>query len=275
MNTASCEQFATGATSSARRWSGSGTPVPPTRHNAPRSRHRRIGPASSRSPGCRPPICALTRPTCCAMREKPTPPSSAQPASPSQRCATTAPSTTSCCSMRAHRDPRHASRHRPGHHLPAPSGDLDTGLQRHGGGCRRLLLRRGARSRRGRLAVLDLPVPFAEPLQRSRRAPRSVTRNVTTPWEPHASALLSPGTEPPSVRRFLRLFGLNHVHHGIDQRQVSERLREVTELTTGVRVEFLRVELERAGERKQLLAQPARPRVLGTAARIPLRSTRR
>jgi hypothetical protein len=48
--------------------------------------------------------------------------------------------------------------------------------------------------------------------------PQVRAQNVTTPWEAHASALPSPGTEPPSVRRFLRLFGLNHVHHGIDQR---------------------------------------------------------
>jgi acetyl esterase/lipase len=59
MNTASYEQFATGY-----------------------SPHRRIRPAPSRSPGCRPPICVSIRPMCCATREKPTPPSSAQQASP-------------------------------------------------------------------------------------------------------------------------------------------------------------------------------------------------
>jgi acetyl esterase/lipase len=78
MNTASYEQFATGYYLTRKRCSGSGTPIPPIRHSAPRSPHHRIRPTPRRSPGCRPPICASTRPTYCAMREKPTPPSSDQ-----------------------------------------------------------------------------------------------------------------------------------------------------------------------------------------------------
>lgn len=81
MNTASYEQFATGyyLTRKAMEWFWDA--YTPTRRSAPRSPHRRIRPASSRSPGCRPPICVSMRLTRCVMREKPTPPSSAQRAS--------------------------------------------------------------------------------------------------------------------------------------------------------------------------------------------------
>jgi acetyl esterase/lipase len=82
MNTASYEQFATGyyLSRKAMEWLWDAYTTDPAQRA--RSRHHRIKPASSRSPGFRPPICALTRPTCCAMREKPTLPSSAQRASP-------------------------------------------------------------------------------------------------------------------------------------------------------------------------------------------------
>jgi acetyl esterase len=82
MNTASYEQFATGYYLARKAMQWFWDAYTTTRHSAPSSPHRRIRPASSRSPGCRPPICASMRPMCCATREKPTPPSSAQQASP-------------------------------------------------------------------------------------------------------------------------------------------------------------------------------------------------
>jgi hypothetical protein len=57
-----------------------------------------------------------------------------------------------------------------------------------------------------------------------------------------------------SYRRLHRLLGLDHVHHGVDERQVGERLREVAEVSAPLRVDFLGVELERARVRQQLLA---------------------
>ena len=46
-------------------------------------------------------------------------------------------------------------------------------------------------------------------------------------------------------------FELDHVQHGIDQRQMCEGLREVAELLTGVRVDLLTVQIERTGEGQQ------------------------
>jgi hypothetical protein len=45
------------------------------------------------------------------------------------------------------------------------------------------------------------------------------------------------------------------VHERVDEREVGEGLREVAELPSGVRVDFRRVQQERAGE--QLLTQRA------------------
>ena len=57
------------------------------------------------------------------------------------------------------------------------------------------------------------------------------------------------------MTRRLRLLGSDHVHHGVDQRQVGEGLRKVSEMPTGAMVDLLRVELERAGVPEQSLAQ--------------------
>ena len=54
---------------------------------------------------------------------------------------------------------------------------------------------------------------------------------------------------------FGSFLGADHVDHGVDQRQVCERLREVTQMATGVRVDLLRVQLERAREPEQTLAE--------------------
>src|SRR4051794_33756954 len=51
--------------------------------------------------------------------------------------------------------------------------------------------------------------------------------------------------------------GVDHVHQGVDQRQVRERVWEVTEVAAGVRVEVLRVQAERARVGQQPLAQLA------------------
>src|SRR3981189_2319798 len=49
--------------------------------------------------------------------------------------------------------------------------------------------------------------------------------------------------------------GVDHMHHGVDQRQVGKRLREIAEVPAAARVDLLGIELQRAGVRKQLLAQ--------------------
>jgi acetyl esterase/lipase len=82
MNTASYEQFATGyyLIRKAMEWFWDAyTTNPAQRAEITASPNQA---SVEQVPGCRPPICALTRPTCCAMREKPMPPSSAQLVSP-------------------------------------------------------------------------------------------------------------------------------------------------------------------------------------------------
>ncbi len=56
------------------------------------------------------------------------------------------------------------------------------------------------------------------------------------------------------------LVGADHVHDGVDQRQVRERLREVAQVPARLRVDLLGVEPERAGVAEQALAQ--RPRAV-------------
>ena len=50
-------------------------------------------------------------------------------------------------------------------------------------------------------------------------------------------------------------FQLDHVDHGIDQGQVSEGLREVPEVLTGVRVDFFAVKLQCTRESQQFGAE--------------------
>src|SRR5437588_7298082 len=47
------------------------------------------------------------------------------------------------------------------------------------------------------------------------------------------------------------------VHHGVDQGQVSEGLREIPQVPSGLRLDLLGVELEWAGVGEKLLAQPS------------------
>ena len=56
---------------------------------------------------------------------------------------------------------------------------------------------------------------------------------------------------------------------GIDQREVGERLREVAEVLAGGRVDLLGVEVQRTGERQQLLEQRAGAFDLADDARAP------
>src|ERR1700693_3711964 len=53
--------------------------------------------------------------------------------------------------------------------------------------------------------------------------------------------------------------GVDHVHDGVDQRQVREGLREVAQVPAAARVDLLGIELQRARVRQQLLAQLACP----------------
>src|ERR1700680_3524181 len=55
---------------------------------------------------------------------------------------------------------------------------------------------------------------------------------------------------------------IDDMHHRVDQSEVGERLREVPEVPAAPRVDLLRVELERARVRQQLLAQLPRLREL-------------
>src|SRR5258706_10991905 len=50
----------------------------------------------------------------------------------------------------------------------------------------------------------------------------------------------------------------DNVHHRVDQRQMSERLREVAQVTARPRVDLLTVEQQRTGVGEHLLAQVAR-----------------
>ena len=80
MNTASYEQFATGYYLSRKEmewfWDAY-ISIPAQRKEITASPNQA---SPSRSRACRPPICASMRPTCYAMRERRTPPSSAPPA---------------------------------------------------------------------------------------------------------------------------------------------------------------------------------------------------
>src|SRR4029453_6252910 len=49
------------------------------------------------------------------------------------------------------------------------------------------------------------------------------------------------------------------VHHGVDEREVGERLREVAQVASAVRLALLGVEQQRAGVGEQLLAQRPGP----------------
>src|SRR4029079_7962838 len=55
-----------------------------------------------------------------------------------------------------------------------------------------------------------------------------------------------------------RLFGLDHAHERVDQREVRESLREVAEMAPARRLDLLCVQLKRTGEGEQLLAQGPR-----------------
>lgn len=43
-------------------------------------------------------------------------------------------------------------------------------------------------------------------------------------------------------------FGADDMHHGVDQREVGERLWEVAQVTPGSRLDLLCVQVQRAGE---------------------------
>jgi len=47
------------------------------------------------------------------------------------------------------------------------------------------------------------------------------------------------------------------MHDRVDERQMRKRLREIAEVTPALRVDLLRVEVEWAGQRQQLLAELA------------------
>ena len=68
----------------------------------------------------------------------------------------------------------------------------------------------------------------------------------------------APLHRPRATRARLLLVGPDHVHDGIDQRQVRKRLGEVAQVAAGDRVDLLGVEPERAGVAEQPLAQPPR-----------------
>jgi len=58
------------------------------------------------------------------------------------------------------------------------------------------------------------------------------------------------------------LLRLNHVQDGVDQREMCERLWEVSEVSARGRIDLFTVQLERTGEREQLLTELARAAVL-------------
>ena len=64
-----------------------------------------------------------------------------------------------------------------------------------------------------------------------------------------ASSAAVPGSSSAVERRLgggELVVGADHVHDGVDQREVRERLREVAEVPAGARVDLLGVELQRA-----------------------------
>ena len=58
-----------------------------------------------------------------------------------------------------------------------------------------------------------------------------------------------------AVRERLGFVGTDHVHDGVDQRQMRERLREVAEVTAGTRIDLLGVEPQRRGVAEQTFAE--------------------
>ena len=72
------------------------------------------------------------------------------------------------------------------------------------------------------------------------------------------------GQPPRSLGTDLWRFGQalirpDDVHHGVDEREVGERLREVAQVASAVRLDLLGVEQQRAGVGEQLLAQRPGP----------------
>ncbi len=72
------------------------------------------------------------------------------------------------------------------------------------------------------------------------------------------------GQPPRSLGKDLWAFGQalirpDDVHHGVDEREVSERLREVAQVASAVRLDLLGVEQQRAGVGEQLLAKRPGP----------------
>jgi len=49
------------------------------------------------------------------------------------------------------------------------------------------------------------------------------------------------------------------MHHGVDECQVGERLREIAQMPAGARLDLLRIKVQRAGERQQPLTQMPGP----------------
>src|SRR3989442_10397917 len=78
------------------------------------------------------------------------------------------------------------------------------------------------------------------------------------------SRLYSQRASEPVARTAL---GADHVHDGVDQSQVRERLREVAEVAAAPGVDLFGVELQRARIREQLLAQLPRARDLTDLAK--------
>src|SRR5216117_1586004 len=57
--------------------------------------------------------------------------------------------------------------------------------------------------------------------------------------------------------RLSGLLRVDHVHDGVDEREVRERLRKVAEVASAARVDLFRVELQWTRMRQELLAQVA------------------
>ncbi len=99
------------------------------------------------------------------------------------------------------------------------------------------------------------------------RQPRDAARPAAAPPPSHPTAagsrprtiLLVLGPRSQGGRGRLALLGVDDVHDRVDQRQVGEGLREVAQVAPGLRIDLLAVQVERAGEGEQPLAQAARP----------------
>src|SRR5215218_3051455 len=69
----------------------------------------------------------------------------------------------------------------------------------------------------------------------------------------YGSAAVADGAGPDRrIMTVLPTFGFDHVQHGVDQRQVSERLRKVAEMLSRVRVDLLGVQQQGTREGQQL-----------------------